>query len=166
MICENCGKNTATTYIKRVINGVATQKHLCSICAAKYGFSGLQQNSFANILSTMFGDILSENEQLVAKSCGSCGITFSEIVESGKVGCPECYKKFYSDLLPYLKRVHGSVNHIGKVPNNAPLIPVPENRLTKLRQQLNDLVLREEFETAAKVRDEIKELEKEETENG
>lgn len=165
MLCENCGKNTATTYVKRIINGVATSKHLCSQCAGQYGITA--GGGFASLLSSMFGDILSENQQLREKNCGKCGMSFRGIVNSGKVGCEECYTQFYNELAPYLKRVHGSVKHVGKVPNNAPLAVVPqETELETLRHKLHSLVAAEEFEQAATVRDRIKELERQEKQNG
>lgn len=164
MLCENCGKNTATTFVKRIVNGVATQKQLCSECAQQYGFAS---GGFANLLSSMFSDILSENKQLREKTCEKCGMSFRGIVNSGKVGCENCYTQFYNDLSPYLKRVHGSTKHIGKVPNNAPLAVVPtESELEALRRTLHSLVAAEEFEQAAAVRDRIKELERQEKENG
>ena len=159
MLCENCGKFAATTHIKKIINDVSTTKHLCSHCANEYGLGGFHTSGIANMLSTMFGDIVNENQYLREKTCKNCGATFSEIVKSGKAGCNECYTTFYEDLLPYIKRVHGGKKHIGKVPNNAPLAVVSEDRLTTLRKTLHELVLKEEFEQAAVVRDEIKKLE-------
>lgn len=159
MLCEACGKFAATTHIKKTINGVSTTKHLCSNCAKQYGFGSFHSNGIANMLSTMFGDIVNENQYLREKTCKACGATFSEIVNSGKAGCAACYTTFYEDLLPYIKRVHGGTKHIGKVPNNAPLAVVSEDRLTTLRKTLHELVLKEEFEQAAIVRDEIKKLE-------
>ncbi len=166
MLCENCGKFAATTHIKKIINGVSTNKHLCSHCAKQYGLANFHSGSIANMLSTMFGDIINENQHLRGKACKNCGAIFSEIVNSGKVGCHECYNEFYDDLLPYLKRVHGSTKHIGKVPNNAPLAVVNEDRLTILRKTLHELILKEEFEQAAVIRDEIKKLESEACDNG
>lgn len=166
MLCENCGKNTATTHIKKIINGVATSRHLCNECAAEYGISGFGGGGIANMLSSMFGDVLTDNQSLRAKTCKKCGATFREIVNSGRVGCEECYTEFYSELLPYIKRVHGSTKHVGKVPNNAPLAVVPNDELPELRRQLHELVLKEEFEQAATVRDRIKELEKKVQNNG
>ena len=166
MLCENCGKFPATTHIKKIINGVSTDKHLCSVCAKQYGIGDFHTNSIANMLSTMFGDIVNENQYLREKTCKNCSATFREIVNTAKVGCPECYREFYDDLLPYLKRVHGSTKHIGKVPNNAPLAVVSDDRLTVLRNTLHDLILKEEFEQAAVVRDEIKKLEGQARDNG
>ncbi len=160
MNCENCGKNNATTHIKRVINGVVTEKHLCSVCAAEYGYSKFEQNGIANMLASMLGDFTHSEKISSAQKCGCCGASFYDIVETGKVGCPECYNEFYNQLLPYLKRLHGSVKHMGKVPNNAPLTVVKDDELTELRRRLELLVKEEKFETAAQVRDEIKMLEK------
>ena len=67
-------------------------------------------------------------------------------------------------MLQDLLRVHGSVKHIGKVPNSAPLAVKPqEETADTLRLELNRLVSEERFEEAAVVRDKIKKLE--ETEN-
>ena len=165
MLCENCGKNNATTHIKRVIGGVANEKHLCSACAAKMGYNGIGNKGIANMLASMFGDT-SSHKTISAKKCERCGYAFSDIVQSGKMGCEDCYTTFYNELLPYLKRVHGNVVHMGKIPNNAPLAVVnTKSEIELLRAELGELIKTEEFEKAAQVRDRIRELEKEETGN-
>lgn len=163
MLCEKCGKHPATTHIRSVVNGVVREKNLCGYCAAKEGYNSLGSNSLATMLASMFSDTLSALPDTAAKRCENCGSTFSDIAESGKAGCSECYKAFYSELLPYLKRVHGSVNHQGKIPNSAPLIVKPEeDSIQSLRNKLSMLIAEENFEEAAIVRDKIKEMEGEE----
>lgn len=165
MYCENCEKNIATTYIKRVINGVSTEKKLCATCASKYGYSQFKSNTFANILSSMLGEYDGGAVKNI-KKCECCGATFNDIAKLGKVGCGECYKTFQEELLPYLKRLHGNVKHVGKMPNASPLsISTTKDRINALRGQLNIHIKNEEFEQAAKVRDEIKELEERVNEN-
>lgn len=116
------------------------------------------------MLASMFGDISGLGTEADETCCPVCGSRFSDIAETGKAGCAECYKTFYSELLPYLKRVHGSVKHVGKVPNSAPLAVKPQAETAdSLRLELNRLVSEERFEEAAVVRDKIKKLE--ETEN-
>ena len=162
MLCEKCGKNNATTHIHSIVNGIVTEKYLCSSCAAKEGFGAFESDSLTNMLSSMFGDALSLNRSVSEKRCKCCGISFSDIAESGKVGCPECYKTFYSELIPYLKRVHGSTKHSGKIPNKAPLVVKSEkDTVESLKIRLAGLIKDENFEEAAKVRDEIKKLEEE-----
>ncbi len=165
MLCDKCGKNNATTHIKQIINGVVTERSLCTSCAAKEGYGKFSQGSLADMLSSMFGDIgaITPGEQTVR--CPVCGASFADIAESGKVGCAECYRTFYSELLPYLKRVHGTVKHTGKIPNSAPLAVKPqEETVDTLRMELNRLVSEERFEEAAVVRDKIKKLEEKENE--
>lgn len=160
MICDKCGKNTATTHIHTVINGVVTEKNLCADCAMTEGYSdnGLM-GLFSSLLNTNGGVGLTEEK------CEKCGTTFSQIAKSGKMGCPECYKKFSKQLLPYLKRLHGSVKHIGKRNETEKLVILNgDEKIAEMRKKLNELISREEFEEAAVLRDEIKKM-KGESEN-
>ena len=160
MLCDKCGKNTATTHIKQIVNGVVTERDLCSSCAAKEGYGKVSQGSLADMLSSMFGDISPALAGSETVRCPVCGASFSDIAESGKAGCAECYRTFYSELLPYLKRVHGTVKHVGKIPNSAPLSVTPQEETEEsLRMELNRLVSEEKFEEAAVIRDKIKKLE-------
>ena len=159
MLCEKCGKNNATTHIRTVVNGVVTEHNLCGYCAAAEGYTTSSQTSLAGMLASMFGEVL-DAKPANYKQCPICGATFSGIAQSGKVGCAECYTVFSAELLPYLKRVHGSTQHIGKIPNSAPLMVMPkEENVESLRMELNRLVAAEKYEEAAVLRDKIKELE-------
>ena len=165
MLCEKCGKNHATTHIRSVVNGVVREMNLCSYCAAKEGYTGISQNSLAGMLASMLGEINSSSLSSKGDICPVCGAYFSDIAQSGKMGCAECYKTFKEELFPYLKRVHGSIKHAGKVPNSAPLMVKPEtDTIESLRMELNRLVAEEKYEQAAVIRDKIKEMEKGENE--
>lgn len=160
MKCEKCGINTATTHIKSIVNGVLREIHLCPVCASKQGYGDISNMNFAGMLASMFGDNLQISNGFNDKKCPQCNQTFSQIAKTGKVGCAECYKTFKSELLPYIKRVHGSTVHIGKVPNSAPLIVKPETpSIEDLRLELNKLISEEKYEQAAVIRDEIKRIE-------
>lgn len=160
MKCEKCGKNEATTHIRSVVNGVVREYNLCGACATESGYSGTAHNSLAGMLASMFGEFLSTGIPANTVKCPICGATFSDIAKSGKVGCAECYKTFEADLMPYLKRVHGSTKHVGVVPNNAPIMVVnKEETVDSLRMELNRLVSEERYEEAAVIRDKIKEME-------
>lgn len=39
MLCQNCGKNEATTHIKRIVNGEPSELHLCTACAEHLGYA-------------------------------------------------------------------------------------------------------------------------------
>lgn len=160
MLCQHCGKNTATTHIKTVINGKVTEQSLCGYCAAKNGYSGFSGGSITNLLASMLGQSMQLSSGMSARQCKCCGATFADIAETGKVGCGQCYSEFGEELLPYLKRIHGSVRHTGKVPGSKELtVTESSNPLAELKAKLASLVAAEKYEEAAVVRDEIKKLE-------
>lgn len=164
MMCEKCGKNPATTHVKTVVNGVMHEKNLCAYCAAKEGYGSFGHLSLANMLASMLGDGL-QTGHLDSKRCPCCGSLFSDIVESGRVGCSECYDTFREELLPSLQRLHGNTVHVGKKPEVAENIPTRETRLKALKEKLSKAVAAEEFEEAAKIRDEIRLMEQEDGHN-
>ncbi len=160
MLCEKCEKNHATTHIRSVVNGTVTEKHLCSSCAASEGYVDIKSNNLSQMLSSVFGDSATTAKKSQVTRCGCCGSTFADIAKSGKCGCPECYTTFYEQLLPYFKRVHGSIKHIGKRPNRVSVATEQSvDTVQELRDLLNKLVSEEKYEQAAVVRDKIKQLE-------
>ena len=165
MLCEKCGKNHATTHIRSVVNGVAKELNLCSQCASDYGYTNIHHNSLAGMLASLFADAPQMHSAENETRCPVCNSGFSDIAKSGKAGCAECYKVFGNRLMPYLKRVHGSTRHAGKVPNSAPLMVKPDGETVEgLRLELNRLVAEEKYEQAAVIRDKIKKLEGEKNE--
>lgn len=160
MLCEKCGKNNATTHIRTVVNGVAREINLCGYCAAKEGYGSMAHNSLAGMLASMLGEVTSPQMSSNVVKCPVCNASFSDIAETGKVGCAECYKTFKKELLPYLKRVHGSTKHSGKIPNRAPLTVMQDTETVDfLKLELNRLVSEEKYEQAAVIRDKIKKIE-------
>ena len=161
MMCENCGKNPATTHLKTVVNGMIHENHLCSFCAANSGYGNLGGLSLTNMLASMFGESIS-NGKPISKRCECCGASFSDIAQSGRVGCSECYTTFRKELLPSLNRLHGKAIHIGNTPNEERKKESAADKIKKLKLKLADAIKAEEFEDAAKLRDEIRDLEGEE----
>ncbi len=166
MLCQNCGKYDATTHIKQIINGDMTESHLCSACAKSLGCDDMFK-SFSLNLSDLFGGFFGDTLPALAQEntlrCKKCGSSFDDIAREGKLGCAECYRTFYDKMLPSLQRIHGRVSHSGKK-GNAPVAPPapeepPQSKVEKLRAELTEAVSCQNFELAAKLRDEIKELE-------
>ncbi len=161
MLCQNCGKYEATTHVKRIINGEAAEAHLCPDCARALGYTdvfGGFGNVFGDLLGSFFGEPSSSAIAARTVRCEKCGSTFNDIIESGKIGCAECYKTFYDKLLPSLQRIHGKTKHEGKIPNRVSVENINENKLESLEAELKEAIETQNFEKAAKLRDEIKEL--------
>lgn len=178
MLCQNCEKNEATTHIKQIINGKMTQTHLCSDCAKHLGYGDMFSDFSLNLsefFGNFFGDTLPSAGQSVAGRCPKCSFTFNDIVREGKVGCAQCYETFYDKLLPSLQRIHGKIRHSGKVSRGITKIesapeaveeqPVKETvktvseKIEELQAQMQQAVAEQNFELAAKIRDEIKAME-------
>ncbi len=165
MLCQNCGKNEATTHIKQIINGDMAESHLCSDCASHLGYKDVF-SGFGLNLSEFFGGLLGDMAPSIAGGktlrCAKCGFSFNDIAREGKVGCAECYRTFYDKLLPSIQRIHGKIKHSGKASTGAPeavKIESTEEKIEKLKSAMNEAVQKQEFEEAAKIRDEIKALE-------
>lgn len=164
MLCQNCGKKEATTHIKQVINGETAETHLCAGCAEHLGYVDMF-SGFGFNLDDFFGGLLGENVPLPGtereEKCPKCGYTFTDIVKSGRLGCADCYRKFYDRLLPSLQRIHGKIKHTGKqamvvhLSAEEPKI----NPVSKLKEDLQKAIEEQNFEQAAVLRDRIKEME-------
>ncbi len=179
MMCEICGKN-ATFFFKQTKNGYTVEKALCSECASKKGltspislFDAVQDDFFGGLL----GSFVNKEPKLVSnRHCDGCGMTLGELLNGGKVGCSKCYSVFEKALTPTISKIHGNVAHCGKFPektaekvNSDEKIQEPEitenkpqsdkEKLERLKRELNNAVEKQEYEMAAKLRDEIKALE-------
>jgi len=162
MLCELCGKNQATTHIKTMINGEYSEMRLCSECAKAKGI-GMGNvfthtaTDFSNFLGSFFGGGLPSRTS--ATRCKTCGSSFTDIARSGKVGCADCYTGFYDELLPSIQKIHGNIQHRGKVPSGASAEVKKKRDIEKTKQELDKAIKEENFELAVKLRDKIKEME-------
>ena len=168
MLCQNCGKREAVTHIKRVINGETSENHLCTECAASLGYSDVFSGlgfGFKDLLGGFFSEGQASQTQLaIAERCKKCGNSWHDIVREGKVGCADCYRTFYDKLIPTLQRIHGRTHHNGKVSRTVTddeiksSEEIKKEKIAVLQKQLDEAVAVQNFELAAKLRDEIKDL--------
>ncbi|WP_248929061.1 UvrB/UvrC motif-containing protein [Paenibacillus hamazuiensis] len=167
MICQECGKKPATLHFTKIVNGEKTEFHICETCAREKGemIPGTP-NSFSihNLLSGLLDFEPSSSATLAQKPqmarCEHCGLTYAQFSKLGRFGCSSCYKHFADRLDPLFKRVHGSTTHTGKVPKRSGGMIKYKRELESLKKELLLRIEREEFEQAASLRDQIRELEK------
>ncbi len=160
MLCDKCGQKTATTHIKTSINGIVEVHHLCAECAKEH--SGGSSIMLDSLIGSFFGDSLKSNPVTDnRRRCEGCGLCFDDISRLGKVGCDKCYDTFLEQLLPSLQRMHGRSRHAGKIPNRIAPAVTTEDKISALSDEMQRAVDAQNFELAAKLRDQIKELKKE-----
>ncbi|MEM1097874.1 MAG: UvrB/UvrC motif-containing protein [Planctomycetota bacterium] len=166
--CDLCSR-PATHHSVEVINGKKIEKHLCAFHAEQEGLTVKAQHQPINELLTNFvklhaGVEADPGEAPEAKelACDECGVTYAKFRESTLLGCPHCYHAFEKPLGNLLERAHeGATHHIGKVPARAGVGEQRQEQLTRLRRRLHDAVDAEDYELAARLRDELTTLEDE-----
>lgn len=167
MLCQKCNNNEATTHIKRIINGRTAEYHLCSDCAASFGYGkAFSSPGFGELLSTLLGDLSVSRLSSRVLRCETCGSTFDDIIKNEKIGCPDCYRVFSDKLQPSVLKLHGQVKYCGKKPYTCTVKKDVERqpdgiqiKIDELKQQLNQAVAEQNFENAVLLRDEIRRLE-------
>jgi protein arginine kinase activator len=156
MKCQKCTKQ-ATLHITEVLAEEQFEElHLCEECAHKYLYEPQKKPGKAVGGEAEEGDDVSALNQ---KECPVCGVKFVEFRNSGRLGCPHDYQEFREELLPLLESIHGDTKHMGKTPRRLPQTKQTQSELTQLRKQLHQAVTREAYEEAAKLRDQIRQLE-------
>lgn len=166
MLCDICGKNTATVHLTEIIDNQMNELHLCEDCARQKSEQMEQQFGLSDLLAGMveFEKPLKDKEEIVSLKCANCGLTYADFKKIGRLGCSECYSTFKKYLGSLLKRIQGSVMHFGKSPLKVTPVLKKKVDLQELRLKLKNAIVIEAFEEAARLRDEIRELEKRQTE--
>ena len=180
MLCDICNKRKAKIYYTEIINGEKREQHVCEECAAEFtnfiGKSPLGNMSLGNILSGILGNYAKgvSEKQGTETVCECCGMTMREFLSGGKFGCAGCYKAFSTAYADRLRVIQGADVHLGKCPQS--FKPDEENKEpsvkkkapagkkvskeSELQAKLLEAIAAEEYEEAARLRDEIRALKK------
>ncbi|MBO7690513.1 MAG: UvrB/UvrC motif-containing protein [Clostridia bacterium] len=162
MLCQNCGRNEATTHIKRIVDGESAELHLCTSCAQHLGYVGLFTGGFgggfSSLLSRFFPEAALPAAEEEVERCPGCGSSFEDIIRTGMMGCAECYDIFYDRLKPSLSRIHGRATHVGKTSTTEDDRSERRAEVRRLEADLKEAVSAEEYEQAAVLRDRLREL--------
>jgi protein arginine kinase activator len=152
--------------ITTIVDHQKTELHLCEECARKRGeveFGGEGQVSLGEMLAAFL-----HHQGIVRPPkpgepgpapCPACGMTYEQLVHTGKLGCSECFRHFEPQVETILRHVHGSTRHVGRLPKRAGGPLRAEHRIHRLKRELSACVAAENFERAAQLRDEIRGLE-------
>ncbi len=162
-VCGECGAAEAVVHLTQIVDDVASVLHLCEGCAASRGVDqpSLPENSpLADFLSQMTDPEAGETGGDEDEVCTFCGLALAGFRENGRLGCPHCYTVFAPYLKNLLRRIHGGVQHVGKMylPPD-PTASERRMRIEGLRRKLSYAIDAEDFERAAKLRDQIRSLE-------
>jgi protein arginine kinase activator len=161
MLCDICGKNPATVHLTEIVDDQMNELHLCEECARKKSQDMEQTFGLSDLLGGMADVTKPEKDKEAALvKCPNCGLSYADFKKIGRLGCGECYNAFKKYLVPLLKRIHGSIQHIGKSPEKFAKGLKKTLDIEELRNKLQRAIEQEAFEEAARLRDQIKQLEK------
>jgi protein arginine kinase activator len=163
MSCDQCREREAVIQLTQIVNDQVTTLHLCEKCAAEKGVDSPGAHA-KTPLGTLIGAMGKSPEQAPAPRssdvCTRCGGTFQDFRETGRLGCPDCYRSFETPLRDLLRRLHGSTHHLGeRYAEREPAAAVDHEQAADLREQLRLAVETENFELAAELRDRLRVLE-------
>ena len=159
MLCDSCGENEASLHFTKIVNGEKEERHLCESCAGndvEFDISSpfSMHKLFTGIIDGLQGDIKQNNDL----KCDNCGLSYIEFKNTGKLGCSKCYGAFKDKLPALIDGLQGSRVHRGKIPKSSSEEIKIEIEIRNLQDKLDMAVSNEEYEKAAEIRDEIREL--------
>lgn len=151
MLCSQCKQKEASVFFQAILNNQVIQMNLCGSCAKEKGVS-LESGVFSvtDWIAHLAGGALELPKEGRAFKCKNCGLKYSEFRETGRLGCASCYESFRPLLKDLIRRIHGFDRHKGSAPAFDP---------ADLKARLSEAVRKEEFEKAARLRDQIRKLE-------
>lgn len=175
MNCDLCQNEKATIFFSQVVDGKLQKVNLCKACADEKGVTDPTGFALADMLEGMGEETTTETAvETDELACPSCGFTQTDFKKTGRFGCAECYHVFDEGLDSLLEAMHKHTQHVGKVPETFPdlpeaeipagpeepvMEPSPADKLSDLKDALSKSVEDEDYEEAARLRDEISQLE-------
>ena len=158
MLCDVCKCNDATVFLTQILEGKMQKVNLCDSCSKEKGVQDPTGFALADLLLGI-GAAEEIEKGAPTQKCGVCGFTQADFKKSGRLGCSACYQTFAEGLGSLLKAMHKGTEHVGKLPQRAHREIELADRMRTLTQNLQKAVAEENYETAASLRDQIKQLE-------
>jgi protein arginine kinase activator len=159
MLCCVCKEKEAKVHLTQIVGEKVQKVDLCEDCAKQKGVNDPAGFSLADLLLGLGAS--QEIEQAAGGTelkCAKCGFSQADFKKTGRLGCPSCYGTFAEGLEGLLKTMHKGTRHTGKVPESLRKTRDLSDRLKLLQKRLNKAVEDENFEQAAILRDEIKQM--------
>ena len=160
MLCDVCKCNDAAVFLTQIVEGKMQKVNLCDVCSKEKGVQDPTGFALADLLLGI-GAAEEIEKGAATKKCPECGFTQADFKKTGRLGCSMCYATFAEGLGSLLKAMHKGTEHVGKVPEHAQRAAQLNDRMRTLNENLKKAVAEENYETAASLRDQIKQLEHE-----
>ena len=162
MKCDVCKEGEASVHLTQIISGTMHKIDLCEACAKAKGVSDPTGFSMTDhLLGLGHAETGAATPSAAELRCPGCGMTQSDFKKSGRLGCSRCYTTFAEGLQALLRSMHKGEQHVGKSPTHHARDLAATEQLKALRHDLEQAIAAENFEGAARLRDQIRKLEQE-----
>lgn len=155
MKCQKCD-DKATVHFTQLENGEMTKMSFCESCASSEGVMDLSGFGLAD--SVLAAGSATTPIAEVGETCPGCGFSRSKFQQTGRLGCSQCYLTFSDDILSRLGPMHRGLRHFGKHPEGYEGDAFAERLLEECEERLAAAVAAENYEEAARIRDEVRQL--------
>jgi protein arginine kinase activator len=159
--CKFCG-SPSSIHLTDIIHKKKREMHICEACAREKNIipDSPKELNVPALLELVLGvGAVPVKTEPGDVNCPDCGIHYAHFRNQGRLGCPNDYAVFRELLEPLLERVHNdATRHQGKIPRRHQR-RLRMARRAELEAQLRSAILAERYETAAKLRDDIRALE-------
>jgi len=159
-LCMKCKNAEATVRITKIIKGEVHEIRLCQECASKLTPFQKPAGLTKLLASLLQSEKGAKTAATPTKVCDRCGVSLENYRSTLFLGCKECYTAFEEELKKDLRKYHGSTSHVGRIPPKYARAAEKSSSIGELRKQMEKAIEIEDFEIAAKLRDQIRELEK------
>ncbi len=160
MICQRCKKSASTIRFTEVVDGQVIERNLCSECLSQIrreasGFSVNVPKPMRRVQSRE----PEPRDAAAQRHCEHCGTSLHHITETSSVGCASCYAAFGREIEAILEALHRGVAHRGKSLQSSGERLQRVEALQAKRALLRSVLKEENYEEAARLRDEIARIE-------
>ncbi len=152
--CDKCDRPAEVHEIDP-INGTAV--HLCREHAVAAGFDVPSPSAVTAVLGGLGSmQVQITTERRGPSSCRSCGLEFARFRKTGLLGCPRCYDSFATQLESIIPRSqNGATTHLGHVAHRTADLVDQQARRRSILEELERAVASEQYERAARLRDQL-----------
>ncbi|MEC8043127.1 MAG: UvrB/UvrC motif-containing protein [Verrucomicrobiota bacterium] len=157
MKCHHCD-NQATVHLTQILNGQMHKMDLCESCAQSKGVTNPENLSIGSLMEQDDLPMDAGDNPMV---CETCGTTHQDFKKGGRLGCEACYHVFRPVLDPLLDGMHAGTKHLGKISSGTESRVSVVREKSDLEKALKEAIEKENFEKAAELRDQLRELQKE-----
>ncbi len=166
MMCEVCGLREADHLLVEVVGGEKHKKHVCQNCAFRLAVAVPEEKPLEMVsypASEKREEQSGRPPERMDLTCPRCGRSYIDVKKTFLLGCAECYYTFVENIPRLIEKFHGAA-HLRY--RGVPYTHDPKRRAlmeerTRLLAALEEAVAEEQFEKAAKIRDRIRQIEKE-----